>query len=519
MRTAFRIFPYFILVIVLAIPTVTGIAAYAMALAFRDEFFDEAKDYATDVALNLHHRVETEFLAPLVKSGEPVDLLERPDQLAKIQEIVESATFRHRVQKIYFFNTDGAITFSTVTEHIGQMMPPGNVLFETALTGKVASDVRRRHTPLDISETSGNKELLETYVPVHSSLGDDPKRVAGVVEVYQDMTELHAAVRRSRTRIAVVALLSMGILGGLFAIIARKADYVINQRGREILDSNSALQKLSQGLELQVEERTRQLIQQEKLASLGTLAAGVAHEINNPLATISACAEGSLERLKGDAPESKELEIVRRYLGLVRDEVYRCKRITGNLLDFARQKEQHSFEPIDLDAIVRQTVELVSLGTEARAVEFRLELSTSADDVLAEPGEIRQVIHNLISNALAALEGRPDPKIMLRSTTGPRRVILDCIDNGPGIPAALREKVLEPFFTTKAAGQGTGLGLAVCYGILERHGGSLEVIDPSRPPSPGVPYGFAGAWFRLSLPRRLEREPALRAVDSIRPSS
>src|SRR5262245_5810219 len=193
-----------------AIPVVTGIAAYYAAEEFHKGFFIEAGYYAQQLAENVHNHVEKEFLRPLREQGSYVDLLNDPGQLRKIEEIVEISTHSHQVEKLYFFEPDGTISFSTVRDHIGQSMPPGNPHFLSALAGHTESVVRSRDNPLDISETTPGIELLETYVPVYSTDPQGVRRLSGVVEVYQKMSKLRDSVNRVRRHTALVALLSMG---------------------------------------------------------------------------------------------------------------------------------------------------------------------------------------------------------------------------------------------------------------------------------------------------------------------
>jgi signal transduction histidine kinase len=498
----FRLLRYFLVVILIATPVVTGATALLTADRFRRELLDEARIYATEVAENVYNQVEKRVLDPATGRSLAGDLTRDPEALAHMEEVVGLATHRHRVQQIYIFKPDGTTFFSTVREHIGRSMPPGNEHFREAVAGRVSSAVRSQERSPDISTTPRGQELLETYVPIFSEPGPGGRLVA-VVEVYQDMRLLQGAMNRVTIWTVLVALLSMAVLGGLFALITVKADRVICQRENEILASNSALQKLSNDLEGQVKERTRQLLQKEKLASLGTLAAGVAHEINNPLATIGASAEGSLNRLRGRIPEPT-LDEVKGYLELIGDEVYRCKRITENLLDFSRQQSSAASQPIDLGQIVLQTVELVRLGEGARRVAIELDLGEETDGVEGDPIQVRQVVHNLLANSLTAVKDRPDPRIRMRTRFSASEVWLECLDNGPGIPAAIRDQVFEPFFTTKPPGQGTGLGLAVCYSIAEQHGGAIEIVE-TRSDLDGLAWKEqVGARLRLRLPRRAQ---------------
>jgi signal transduction histidine kinase len=217
----------------------------------------------------------------------------------------------------------------------------------------------------------------------------------------------------------------------------------------------------------------RQMLLTERLTTAGRLAAGVAHELNNPLATIAGCAESLQGRLVENGLAGRaELADFPTYLGLIEEEAYRCKEITGSLLQFVRDPGSRR-TPTDLNALVLKTIELIS--HQARYAEGVL--TTELDDTLAETivneGELRQVFLGLVSNALDAMEGHGRLTIRTRRTR--REVEVEFEDEGPGIPEAIAPRIWDPFFTTKPPGQGTGLGLAIAQGIVTDHGGRIEM--------------------------------------------
>jgi two-component system NtrC family sensor kinase len=212
----------------------------------------------------------------------------------------------------------------------------------------------------------------------------------------------------------------------------------------------------------------------EKLAAVGRLAAGVVHEINNPLATISACAESLETRVQeGEFGSSPEIEDLREYLGLIRSEAFRCKAITNGLLDFSRVRSGNRL-PIDITDLLRSSANLVSHQKRGTNIEFKFEFSDSLPLVSADGGQIQQAIIALATNAIDAMPN--GGTLTFRAvSTNEQRVTIEIQDTGIGIPSENMSKVFEPFFTTKEVGKGTGLGLAVCYGIITEHGGRLSV--------------------------------------------
>ncbi|MFL6278236.1 MAG: ATP-binding protein [Blastocatellia bacterium] len=232
------------------------------------------------------------------------------------------------------------------------------------------------------------------------------------------------------------------------------------------------------------------VIHAEKLASIGRLAAGVVHEINNPLATIAACAEALTARVE-DITESAVHDDFSEYLQIIRDEAFRCKAITNSLLEFSHQRQAEK-NIADVNQIIEQTLLLVKHHPKLGKMQVVRELDQSLTPVLVNEGQMKQVYIALISNAFDAMDG--DGTLTIRthwSEDEPTATVaVEFSDTGSGIPAAHLQKIFDPFFTTKPLGRGTGLGLSVCYGIVSEHGGRIEVNSTEG----------QGTTFRVLLP-------------------
>jgi two-component system NtrC family sensor kinase len=228
-----------------------------------------------------------------------------------------------------------------------------------------------------------------------------------------------------------------------------------------------------------------QLIQSEKMAAIGQLVSGVAHELNNPLTSIAGLAELLLER--EPLPDSP-----RQHIRIIHDQAERAGRIVRNLLTFAR-KETAQQEVVDLNDVVGRTSSLVAYDLRLREIELENQLSGDPVLVHADPHELQQVLLNLLTNAIHALAGLPpgrQRRITLRTHQLAGDAVLEVMDSGDGVREDHRPRLFTPFFTTKPAGQGTGLGLSLSYGIAQSHGGSLSYRK--------APAG--GANFVLALP-------------------
>jgi two-component system NtrC family sensor kinase len=237
-------------------------------------------------------------------------------------------------------------------------------------------------------------------------------------------------------------------------------------------------------LQDQARDLYHQLAQSEKLAALGQTMSGVAHELNNPLATILACAE----RLAGRRLD----ELTRRDLDAIHNAAERAARIVRNLQTFAR-KRHTTRTTVDLNEVVRDTLALRAHEQRAANVTILDALAAGLPPVFADPHQIQQIVLNLLINAEQAMLGAHGRgTVVLRSWQEPDRdaVVLEVHDDGPGVPDDVQSKVFDPFFTTKAVGKGTGLGLTVAYAIAQEHGGRLSVESATG----------QGASFFLELP-------------------
>lgn len=211
----------------------------------------------------------------------------------------------------------------------------------------------------------------------------------------------------------------------------------------------------------------------EKLAAVGRLAAGVVHEINNPLATIAACAEALEKRAEeGAFAASEASDDLNEYLGLIKSETFRCKSITTGLLDFSRLRtgDRH---PLDVVEILRSSANLISHQKRGENIEIKVEAEDNLPLLNADGGQLQQAIIALGTNAIDAM--RNGGTLTFRAANLQNRIAIDVEDTGTGIPPEDLSRIFEPFFTTKEVGEGTGLGLAVCYGIITDHGGRLSV--------------------------------------------
>lgn len=249
-------------------------------------------------------------------------------------------------------------------------------------------------------------------------------------------------------------------------------------RGVSCIGKNMTLQKQLQA----------QLMQSEKMATVGALISGVAHELNNPLTAILGYSQLVAEADVGDKLPT--------YLQRIATEAQRSQRIVQNLLAFARKHEPRASR-ISINDVLRGTLDLASYDLRASGIDVVEQLGEALPSTLADPHQLQQVFLNLITNARHALKDRGrSAKLVISSRLedagleGRPALVVAFEDNGPGVPDRLRKKIFDPFFTTKGAGEGTGLGLSLSYGIVQEHGGRIGVADAAS----------GGARFEIRLP-------------------
>jgi signal transduction histidine kinase/PAS domain-containing protein/ActR/RegA family two-component response regulator len=235
--------------------------------------------------------------------------------------------------------------------------------------------------------------------------------------------------------------------------------------------------------EIALECSREALYQTEKLSALGSLLAGVSHELNNPLSIIVAQAELLDHQAAGTALAERA--------GKIRKAAERSARIVQTFLAMARQRTPQR-KPVALNEVVASAIELTTYGLRSNGVELRTQLAENLPTMMADADQLHQVVVNLIVNAQQAMQDHPGPRRLTLATglcDGADRLWLKISDTGPGVPAKLTRRIFEPFFTTKPLGVGTGVGLSFSLGLVEAHGGRLEILDVAE-----------GATFQITLP-------------------
>lgn len=364
-----------------------------------------------------------------------------------LRATVNTETFRSLVEnvhigktgEVYLLNTDGI--YQTTPRLQGDIM------------GQTKRPIPSDHDGIDIQIQEGDDASRQVFC---SAWLQQPR---WLLVVRQDYDEAFDAVNHAN--LAVLVFLHISALSILVAavIITRHMLTMVRRR-------DAASDRLNE-----------QLMQAGKLASIGELSAGVAHEINNPLAIILTERQILLdcERLTPDLPPEFSSQF-HSSLSQIDIQAQRCKRITHSLLRFSRRTES-SWEPLNLNAFIREVVELMAREAKATGIEFITDLAPDLPDMTSDASQLQQLFLNLVTNAMDAHEGKPYGTI--RISTSPAEnapgILVTVKDTGAGIPPESIKKIFDPFFTSKPVGKGTGLGLSIGYSIIRRLGGDISV--------------------------------------------
>jgi two-component system NtrC family sensor kinase len=467
-------------------------------------------------------------------------LLNRKEEVqATIQRLAEGG----EMAAIRVYDKDGAIRMSARREEIGRRIGIGSETCHSChRQGETKGDAVLERKSLErIGEGAEVLRHLSVIAnepscataPCHAHPPE--KRVLGVLDLEMSMAPLEAALRTARRQMLWTTLILILVIGVVAAVVLRGVvlrpvlklndgtrriadgdlETRVEVRGRHELaqlatafnkmagDLNAARRELtvwSQNLEDKVVEKTeelsraqRQVLHMEKMASLGKLAATVAHELNNPLSGVLTYAR-LVRRELTDQPLAAELrDELSRYLGLIERECSRCGSIVQSLLLFARRSGAE-LAPTDLNEVVERSLMLVRHHLEISGIRLNCERLSGDSTILADAGQLQQALVALLVNAVEAMQGNrgEDAKLSVRLKGTDQEVQIEVADTGVGIPPEVLPQIFEPFYSTKEVENGVGLGLSVVYGIVDRHGGRIDVQSQVG----------QGTVFRVRLPRR-----------------
>ncbi len=439
----------------------------------------------------------------------------RPDY---VHSIIQDVALQERIDRVRIFSKEGIIIDSTLASEVGHKVdrksegcshchqserPLESLPLKERARTFVTPDGRRMLASMEVIRNEPS--CYNAACHAHSK----DQTVLGVLDIMYPLAEIDRSLRRSGTTIVVLSLLFVVLASLLLSLFVHRLIYVplrdlkagakrlasgnldelfpvrdgdefgelarsFNAMTLALKNSREELREWGRTLEQKVAERTRALraaqaeaARGEKLASVGLLAAGIAHELNNPLTGVLTFTSLMRKKVPDGSQDAEDLDLVIR-------ETKRCAAIIRRLLDFAREKTpEKQFH--DLNRLIEDTVRIVERPAHLRDITISLQLEPALPRVWVDADLVKQVIMNMLVNAQHAIEEKGS--IVVRTRALPGKVEISIVDDGCGIPEKDLARIFDPFFTTKGVGQGTGLGLSVSHGIVQAHGGSIEVTS------------------------------------------
>ncbi len=465
-------------------------------------------------------------------------------------EIMRVIADKQGVDRIRMFNREGRLVFSTDSEEKPGVTTLSNEVCASCHSQKPIQNRPTEDSRVRYTTSPTGAKTISMVTPIYNEPScsnaschahQASTKVLGVVDVALSLDPVRKQTRAITLQTVLWTVFEVGIgaafvilftrrfvatpiqdlIRGTKAVSAMELDQPIvsahrSQEIDELVDSFNRMRErlkiavaelndMQQTLESKVDERTQQLktaqrklIQSDRLATLGQLAASVAHEINNPVSGVLNLSM-LLERLmaKGEYPAGREAEF-RKYLGLISAETARVGRIVSDLLAFSRRSKPQR-APADLNKLVRTTLGLADHKLKLISAEVVLDLQESLPLVECDSSQIQQVILNLVLNGAQAMQPRGGGQLTIRTRLADQDSVELCVqDTGEGVAPENLSKIFDPFFTTKAEGKGVGLGLAVLYGIVKAHEGEVEVTSQRD----------VGTTFTVTLPLKSQKSDA-----------
>jgi two-component system NtrC family sensor kinase len=469
------------------------------------------REYIQDVGVWAYHLSET------IKNATRHSMM--VNRSYETQLAVDSIASQAWIEKVRIFDAEGNIAYSSMKSEIGrQMDTEARECMSCHQSDTPRTELPNPQSPQILTAKDGSRRLLSSIVAIANEpdcsnaachVHPPSQRILGILDVLIPFDHFDSRISEGTTRLTRLSVLSIMLICLLISILARRQvvtpirlllagtervaeghfDQTIpvqsrdelgalsrafNKMTKELRSHDEDLKRWVVTLEDKVAERTKELekariwlVQQEKMASLGRLSAGVAHEINNPLTSILVFSSILRDKLDPDHGDYKKISTIV-------NETIRCREIVERLLTFSRQDEPRK-ERQDVNEVVKRSLELLENQAIFQNIRIYEDLRKDLPEISIDSNMMQQVFVNILLNAADAMPEGGD--LTIRSRLAPvtegKYAVFEFEDTGKGIPAEDIPQLFDPFFSTKE--KGTGLGLSICYGIIRRHGGKIEV--------------------------------------------
>jgi two-component system, NtrC family, sensor histidine kinase HydH len=405
----------------------------------------KSEEYARSLIENLNHQVFVQFIVPVGVMFGKIQLSNQ-EQFERMNSVVRNTLHSFKVETINIYNMENVISYSFDPDLIGRKNY-GGTGYQQALEGKITSKLVQRGSLFEISLGFPKFVRLYTYAPLRwePQLSRITGPVLGVVEIVQDLSGDYQTIFKFQILVVITCTVIMGALFVVLVFVVKRGEGIIQKRAME---------------RLRLKER---LSRAERLSSLGEMAAGISHEIRNPLGIIRSSAELLKKKVTKIDPSNTIPDIIV-------EEANRLNRIITDFINFAKPRSPN-LSPCHIQEIIEKNITFLSMQIEEKGYRIQQNYPDSLPMIQADAALLYQSFLNILINAMQAM---PDGgRIDISISADDRIVTIKFEDEGQGIPDDVLDKIWDPFFTTKE--MGTGLGLGVVKNIIESHGGSIQI--------------------------------------------
>lgn len=443
----FRLVKYFAFAGLIVIFLVTIILALLNTHWVKSMQRKKSEDYAHVMIENLNHQIFLQFVIPVVMRDGKIQLSRR-DQFERMDNVVRSTMHSFKVETVNIYSMDNKISYSLDQVMIGRQNYGGTAYLQ-ARRGKWNSKLVQRGNFFQILLGFPKEVRLITFAPLRqeSKVGRISGRVLGVVEIVQDLSEDYKAIFGIQILVIITCTVLMGALFVVLVYVVKRGEGIIQKRAME---------------RLRLKER---LAHAERLSSLGEMAAGISHEIRNPLGIIRSSAELLKKKIAKSDPQNSIPDIIV-------EEATRLNTIVTDFINYAKPRSPN-MAACRVEEVLEKNITFLEAQIKAQGYVVKKNYQNSLPEIMADGTMLYQSFLNILINAMQSMpEGG---RILVEVSSSDHLVTVHFDDEGQGIPTENLEKIWDPFFTTKD--RGTGLGLGIVKNIVESHGGSIQIVN------------------------------------------
>ncbi len=469
----FRLVKYFAFSGLIVIFSVTLILSLLNTHWVKSMQRKKSEDYAHVMIENLNHQVFLQFIIPVVMMTGKIQLSNK-EQFERMDNVVRSTMHSFKVETVNIYSMDNRISYSLDPAMVGRRNY-GGTGYQQARMAKWNSKLVQRGNFLQILLGFPKEVQLITFAPLRqeSKVGKISGRVLGVVEIVQDLSEDYKTIFNIQILVIITCTVLMGALFVVLVFVVKRGEGIIQKRAME---------------RLRLKER---LAHAERLSSMGEMAAGISHEIRNPLGIIRSSAELLKKKVAKVDPENTIPDIIV-------EEASRLNRIITDFINYAKPRSP-KFAGCQVQDVIDKNIAFLEAQINDQGYVIKKNYQNSVPEIMADSTMLYQSFLNVLINSMQAM---PDGgRILIEVSAGDHLVTVHFDDEGQGIPHENLEKIWDPFFTTKE--MGTGLGLGIVKNIIESHGGSIQIMN--RP--------VRGARVTIELPLKQEVDDTADAGD------